>query len=44
VVGVDVDGQCTMVDALLEPERCALLDTIARTAWGFDLAPSEGWL
>ena len=30
-VDVDVEDQCTMADALLEPGRHALVDTIART-------------
>ncbi|MGD9795643.1 MAG: ParA family protein [Acidimicrobiia bacterium] len=41
VVGIDVEEQCTMADALLEPERYSLVDTVVRTEWGFDLAPSE---
>lgn len=41
VLGVDVAERCTMADALLEPERFSLRDTIARTAWGFDVAPAE---
>jgi chromosome partitioning protein len=31
VLGADVEDQCTMADALLEPGRHALVDTIART-------------
>src|SRR5215216_7178054 len=41
VLGVDVAQRCTMADALLEPERFALGDTVLRTAWGFDAAPAE---
>jgi chromosome partitioning protein len=41
VLGVDVVERCTMADALLEPERFSLGDTIVRTAWGFDAAPAE---
>lgn len=41
LLGVDVEDRCTMADALLEPERYALVDTIAPTEWGFDLAPAE---
>jgi chromosome partitioning protein len=41
VVGVGVDGRCSMADALLEPERFMLSDVIVATDWGFDLAPAE---
>ena len=41
VLGVDVAERCTMADALLEPERFPLGETIVRTAWGFDAAPAE---
>jgi len=41
VLGVDVAERCTMADALLEPERFPLSDTVVRTAWGFDTAPAE---
>src|SRR5215204_4678960 len=41
VLGVDVAAGCTMADALLEPERFPLSDTVVRTAWGFDTAPAE---
>lgn len=41
VVGVDVGDQCTVADALLEPDRYTLADTIVPTEWGFGLAPSE---
>lgn len=41
VLGAAVDDHCTMADALLEPERYALVDTIMGTEWGFDLAPAE---
>src|SRR5215207_4886887 len=41
VLGVDVAERCTMADALLEPERFSLSDTIVRTTWGFDAAPAE---
>lgn len=41
VLGIDVEERCTMADALLEPERYALADAIARTEWGFDAAPAE---
>ena len=41
LLGVAVDDRCTMADALLEPERFPLADTIAQTGWGFDVAPSE---
>jgi chromosome partitioning protein len=41
VLGVDVAERCTMADALLEPERFPLGETIVRTAWGVDTAPAE---
>src|SRR5215218_2558288 len=41
VLGVDVAERCTIADALLEPERFPLGETIVRTAWRFDLAPAE---
>jgi chromosome partitioning protein len=41
VLGVGVEDQCTMADALLEPNRYGLVDTVARTEWGFDVAPAE---
>jgi chromosome partitioning protein len=41
VLGVDVAERVTMADALLEPERFPLGETIVRTAWGFDVAPAE---
>jgi chromosome partitioning protein len=41
VLGVDVAERCTMADALLEPERFPLGETIVPTAWGFDTAPAE---
>jgi chromosome partitioning protein len=41
VLGVAVEDQCTMADALLEPERYALVDAVAKTESGFALAPSE---
>ena len=41
VLGVDVDGRCSMADVMLEPDRYALPDAIATARWGFDLAPSE---
>jgi chromosome partitioning protein len=41
VLGIAVEDQCTMADALLEPERYALVDAVAMTEWGFALAPSE---
>jgi chromosome partitioning protein len=41
VLGVDVDGRCSMADVMLEPDRYALSDAIATTEWDFDLAPSE---
>jgi chromosome partitioning protein len=41
VLGVDVAERCTMADALLEPERFPVGETIVRTAWGFDAAPAE---
>jgi chromosome partitioning protein len=41
VLGVDVDGRCSMADAMLEPERFLLADATVETDWGFDLAPSE---
>lgn len=41
VLGVDNEERCTMADALLEPERYRLTDTISATGWGFDVAPSE---
>lgn len=41
VLGVNVDERCTMADAMLEPDRYALCDGIASTAWGFDAVPAE---
>src|SRR4051812_19097882 len=41
VLGIDVDGGCSMADLTLEPDRYALADAIAATEWDFDLAPSE---
>src|SRR5215203_4845928 len=41
VLGIDAGVRCTMADALLEPERFPLGETIVRTAWGFDAAPAE---
>src|SRR4051812_1596362 len=41
VLGVDVADCCTVADALLEPERYALLDAVVSTEWGFDLVASE---
>jgi hypothetical protein len=41
VLGVDVEERCTMADALLEPDRYAVAHTVARTEWGFDVAPAE---
>jgi chromosome partitioning protein len=41
VVDVDVADRVTVADALLEPERYWLSDTIVATSWGFALAPAE---
>jgi chromosome partitioning protein len=41
VLGIDVDGRCTVADALLEPDRYALTAAITATGWGFDVAPAE---
>jgi chromosome partitioning protein len=41
VLGIDTDERCTIADALLEPERYALAETIVGTDWGFDVVPSE---
>jgi chromosome partitioning protein len=41
VLGVDARERCSMADAMLEPNRYALTDAIAETAWGFDAVPSE---
>jgi len=41
VLGIDVDGRCSMADAMLEPERFRLREAIVETDWGFDLAPAE---
>ena len=41
VLAVDVAERCTIADALLEPERFRLSNTILRTGWGFDMAPAE---
>jgi chromosome partitioning protein len=41
VLGIDVDGRCTVADALLEPHRYALAAAITATEWGFDVAPAE---
>jgi chromosome partitioning protein len=41
VLGADVDGRCSMADAMLEPERFLLWDVIVATEWGFDLASAE---
>src|SRR3954447_16068159 len=41
LLGIDVEDRCTMADALLEPNRFHLVDTIAQTDWGFDIAPAE---
>jgi chromosome partitioning protein len=41
VLGVDVNGRCSMADAMLEPERFGLRDAIVETDWGFDVAPAE---
>ena len=34
VLGVDVEGRCTVADALREPDRYPLTDAIAPTEWG----------
>src|SRR5690349_8227828 len=41
VVGVEVEERATVADALLEPTRYALADTVVPTEWAFDLAPVE---
>lgn len=41
LLGVEVDGRCTVADALLEPDRFSLRDTPVGTSWGFDVAPAE---
>ncbi len=41
VLGIHVDGRCSMADVMLEPDRYAMRDAIVATEWGFDVAPSE---
>jgi chromosome partitioning protein len=41
LLGIDLEDRCTMADALLEPNRFRLVDTIVQTHWGFDIAPAE---
>jgi chromosome partitioning protein len=41
VLGVDVEERPTTADAMLEPERFVLRESVCATEWGFDLAPSE---
>ena len=41
VLGVRVEGRCTVADALLEPGRYRLSDVITDSGWGFDVAPAE---
>jgi chromosome partitioning protein len=38
---VTVEERPTVADVLLEPERFSLQDVVARSDWGFDLAPAE---
>ena len=41
VLGVGVGETTTVADALLEPDRFSLDQSIVATEWGFDLAPAE---
>ncbi|HET6867168.1 MAG TPA: ParA family protein [Solirubrobacteraceae bacterium] len=41
LLGIEVEDRCTTADALLEPDRYRLVDTITPTDWGFDIAPAE---
>jgi chromosome partitioning protein len=41
VLGVDLEGDSSMADVMLEPDRFPLCDAIRAIEWGFDLAPAE---
>ena len=41
VLGVEIEGRCTVADALLEPERYPVIDAVVGTEWGFDVVPAE---
>ena len=41
VLGVDIEGRCTVADALLEPNRYRVIDAVVGTEWGFDVVPAE---
>src|SRR4051795_2296235 len=41
LLGVDRETECSIADAMLEPDRYGLSDAVTEVAWGFSFVPAE---